>query len=477
MNVGIFICSCLTTLYSVIGVRYVEGYHERSDSVVQKINVLPDKYLAVVQHTSTRVEKLLDRRTDKLLRRLQKEEQRMKARLWKIDTAAANKVFNRSIDSLGHLRAICRYRRIDGPFMETGFPDNPGSMVIFPAYSSVLSKVSEEQLSTVMESIASLQSKFYHVDQLKAYIRWRKKELHEQLLKYHLFSKALKRMNKEVYYYSQQVHEYKQLFYDKERVVAKAMELVTRLPLYRDFIQRGGPIADLFYPGFTVNNTVDNLEGVQTRTQVAQLLEQQMGSAPTGGQFMNQQMEQARAQLQALKGKYPDLDNVEDMPGFKPNPMKTKRFLQRLTFGSDMQFQQTSRYFPATADLAGQVGYRFHKNGMAGIGASYTLGLGTGWDDIVISHQGVGVRSFLDWKLKEIFFVNGGFEGRYVQTIMHAGQLREWSGWQGSALLGIRKQYKISARLKGNVMLLYDFLAKRNTPPASPVKLRLGYSL
>ncbi|WP_186774369.1 hypothetical protein [Chitinophaga pinensis] len=46
--------------------------------------------------------------------------------------------------------------------------------------------------------------------------------------------------------------------------------------------------------------------------------------------------------------------------------------------------------------------------------------MGTGWNNIVISHQGVGLRSFVDWKLKGTFFVNGGFEQNYVSTITHA---------------------------------------------------------
>jgi hypothetical protein len=86
------------------------------------------------------------------------------------------------------------------------------------------------------------------------------------------------------------------------------------------------------------------------------------------------------------------------------------------------------------------------------------------------------LRSFVDWKLKGTFFVNGGFEENYLSTFTRVAQLRNWNGWQGSALPGVSKKYKISPKLKGNIMLLYDFLATRNVPPTSTIKLRMGYN-
>ncbi|MGF6924639.1 hypothetical protein QFZ48_000139 [Chitinophaga sp. W2I13] len=93
--------------------------------------------------------------------------------------------------------------------------------------------------------------------------------------------------------------------------------------------------------------------------------------------------------------------------------MKAKRFVQRLEFGSNVQFQRSNRFFPTTGDLAGQAAYKFHKNGSAGFGLSYKLVLGTGFDNIRFSGQGTGIRSFIDWKLKGTFFLNGGYEQNY----------------------------------------------------------------
>ncbi len=83
----------------------------------------------------------------------------------------------------------------------------------------------------------------------------------------------------------------------------------------------------------------------------------------------------------------------------------------------------------------------------------------------------------MDWKLKGTFYLNGGFEENYVTTFTNVSELMNVNSWQKSALLGISKKYKINAKLKGNLMLLYDFLASRNFPATSSVKVRFGYTM
>ncbi len=447
------------------------------DSSIMKAPQLPAKYLSQVKHKSMCVQRQVNRRTDKALSRLLKQEKKMKTRLWKVDSVAAGNIFSKSIDSLGSLKAGLK-NKVTGklPLSSAGgYLDTLGNSLKFLEGKGDLLGASKGKLAEVTGSIESLQGKLQQADQIKAYIREHKKQLKDQLSQYTGFTKDLQKINKEAYYYGQQISEYKTLLKDKKKAEAKAMELLKKMPAYNDFIRRNSQLASLFNLGSSGTATAQSLEGLQTRSQVEQLIQQRLGNDPGARPAVSQQMDQARSQLNELKSKFPDLDNAGDMPDFKPNPMKTKSFLQRLEFGGNIQFQKSSRYFPTTSDIAGQVGYKFHKNGTAGFGASYKLGLGTGWDHIAISHQGVGLRSFVDWKLKGTFFVNGGFEQNHVSTISRVDQLKSWSGWQGSALLGISKKYKVSAKLKGNIMLLYDFLAKRNTPSTSPVKVRLGY--
>jgi hypothetical protein len=449
-----------------------------SDSTSRQSTQVPAGYLSQVEKKSRHTEQEVNKRTEKALSRLQRQEKKMQKRLWKVDSVAAKNIFTRSIDSLGSLKSGLR-NKLPGKKLPLGggdaYLDTLQNSLQFLGGAGKSLGASKEKLSSATESVTALQGKLQQADEIKAYIREHKQQLKEQLSQYTGFTKDLQKINKEAYYYGQQVSEYKSLLKDKKKAEQKGMELLKKVPAYNDFIKQHSQLASLFNLS-GAGSANQSLEGLQTRTQVEQLLQQRMGSDPTAQQAVSQQMEQARSKFNELKSKFPDLDNAGDMPDFKPNPMKTKSFLQRLEFGGNIQFQKSSRYFPTTTDIAGQIGYKFHKNGTAGVGIAYKLGMGTGWNHIAITHEGIGLRSFVDWKLKGTFYVNGGFEENYQTVITNASQLKNWSGWKGSALAGISKKYKISGKMKGNIMVLYDFMARRNQPVTDAVKLRMGYS-
>jgi hypothetical protein len=130
---------------------------------------------------------------------------------------------------------------------------------------------------------------------------------------------------------------------------------------------------------------------------------------------------------------------------------------------------------PSTSDLAGTIGYRLNAKSEAGIGISYKLGLGS-IQHIRFSSQGIGFRSYLDWKIKKQFYATGGYEINYNSGFKSVQQLKNEDLWQRSALAGISKKYQISKKLKGNLQLLYDFLAYKHKPVSQPFLFRIGYN-
>jgi hypothetical protein len=130
---------------------------------------------------------------------------------------------------------------------------------------------------------------------------------------------------------------------------------------------------------------------------------------------------------------------------------------------------------PSTSDLAGTLGYRINTKSEAGIGISYKLGLGS-IQHIQFSSQGIGFRSYLDWKIRKQFYATGGYEINYNSGFKSIQQLKNEDLWQRSALIGISKKYQISKKLKGNLQLLYDFLAYKHTPVSQPFLFRIGYN-
>jgi len=409
-----------------------------------------------------------------------RQEKKLCKKLSKSDTAAATRIFDHSIDSLGAVRNNLRGKT--GKYTSTvsgaayyGYLDTlQGTLKFLGATNG--SAATARLAGQSLQKVQQLQAQLGYADQVKSYLRQRRQQLKQQLSAYPGFSKDLQGISKTAYYYSAQIKGYKKAFQDRKKAEAQAMETLKQIPAYNDFLKKHSQLAGLF--NLSANgNPAQSLEGLQTRSQVEELIQQRLGGGdPNAQAAVSQQLSQARERFNELKDKFPNADNAADMPDFTPNEMKSKSFLQRLEFGGNLQFQRSSQYFPSTSDIAGQVAYQFHKNGSAGIGTAYKLGMGTGFNNICFSHQGVGLRSFLDWKLKGTFYINGGFEQNYNSQLLNEEQLRNFDNWQGSALIGISKKYKVNSRLKGNIILLYDFLHNRHFPRTDPIKVRIGYN-
>ncbi|WP_423735434.1 hypothetical protein [Chitinophaga caseinilytica] len=455
------------------------------DSLLAKAQAMPEKYLQQVTGKSKKYERQVEKRTRQALDRMMRQEKKLQAKLMKADSLAAKNLFTGSLDSMRNLQARlssktqAATRLLNG--QTGGYLDTlTNTLGFLKDAKGLLGKAGDVKgkLGKSMEQVKSLQDKLKQAEQVRNYIRERRNLLKSQLGQYANMTKDLQKINKEVYYYAQQLKEYQSVFSDRKKAEAKAMELLQKLPAYKDFMARNTQIARLFNLAAAGGGNVEQqLEGLQTRAQVERLIQERLGGGgPNASQAIRQQMDAARSQMDELKKNFPDLDNAAEMPDFKPNEMKTKSFISRLEFGANVQFQRSNQFFPSTGDFAGQVGYRFSKNGIVGMGASYKLGMGTGFNNIRFSHQGMGVRSFADYKLKGTFFVNGGFEYNYNAAFVNPNQLANAKVWTRSALLGIAKKYKINNKLKGNMTLLYDFLHNSQVPRTDPVKFRVGYN-
>ncbi|HMJ48625.1 MAG TPA: hypothetical protein VK498_14940, partial [Ferruginibacter sp.] len=149
----------------------------------------------------------------------------------------------------------------------------------------------------------------------------------------------------------------------------------------------------------------------------------------------------------------------------------------RLDIGNNFQFAKSTSLIPTVADIALSVGYKLNDKSVIGIGASYKMGLGS-IQRIRLTHQGMGLRSFVDWKLKKQFFVSGGLEMNYNAQFKNIARLQQYNDWQQSGLVGLTKKMNIKTKwFKGtSVQLLYDMLYREHIPVSQPVLLRTGYT-
>jgi hypothetical protein len=456
---------------------------ERTALSDQVIN-LPDKLFSKLNDKMEKLDKQLSHQTDKTLHRLKKQEARIKRKLYRKDPALAKTIFEDSPDRYNefiqhlHTNSFSIDPRKVGDYLPD-FDSLKSALGFLGSGQTSLSNVTTgKQAQQALTTMNGIQNKLKYVSEIRNYIKSRKQFLSSMLSKQGV-SHALKKMNKDVYYYGQYIQEYKSILNDPSKMEKLAINLLNKIPAFREFVQKNSFLSSVFAPNamFAMNNGANvDIPGLQTRTQVNQLINSSMVSAGSGGQdILGQRLADVKKELDELKGKVSAWDDNAELPAFKPNEMKSKSFLKKLEFGTNLQLGKSNSFLPSTADIGGQIAYKFHQNGSFGLGASYKLGFGS-LRQISITHQGIGLRSFLDYKLKGSIYVNGGFEYNHNAAFKSMEQLRNFSAWQSSALIGVSKKYKVSKKLKGNIVALYDFLHRAHTPTTQPFVFRIGYN-
>lgn len=457
-------------------------------STVEKITNFPSKVIDKINSKASQLEDKLVSRTQKYLQRLAKRETRLKKKLEKIDSAAAQNLFsnteaeykrlsNMLNDSLSHTM-LSRVQYIPNI-------DSLKTSLSFLELNSNLVAASPAKIKAALANVQQLQSQLQSTEQVKEFIRQRKLQIKEALSKYtklpNSLSKDLGRFNKEAYYYSQQIREYKEILNDPDKLEQKALGLLSKLPAFQQFMKEHSALAALF-PMPDNYGTPQSLAGLQTRNQMQQMIQTQLTAAgPNAQQVVQQNIQQAQAQLNQLKdklNKFGGGSSDMDVPDFKPNEQRTKSFWKRLEYGTNLQSVKSSFFFPTTTDIGLSIAYKLSDKNSIGLGASYKMGWGKDIRHINITHEGIGLRSFVDVKLKGSFYASGGFEYNYQQPFRSLTQIDEADEWQQSGLVGISKIVSLKSKLfkKTKIQLLWDVLSYQQVPKTQAIKFRVGYN-
>jgi hypothetical protein len=452
----------------------------------QRITSLPGKYLANISAKAGLLEQQLDKQSVKALAHMQKKEDRMRRKLFKIDSVKALELFSGSQQQYERLSQKIE-KAGSVKFYTSSIDTLTTSLQFLKQNPELLSNIKQakEKLGTAIQKVNGMDAQFQKAEAIKKFFKERQAFLKQQLQQAGLI-KELKKWNKEAYYYSQQLNDYKTLLKDHKKAEKKAMEVLGKTKLFGDFLRKNSQLASLFnLPGNPADATSQlNFAGLQTRTQVNAILQQQLAA---GGQSAQQQfsqnLQQAQDQLNSWKNKLTQSGSSgsdDIMPeGFKPNNQKTKSFLQRLELGSSFQSQKANGYFPATTDMGLSIGYKLTDKNIMGIGASYKMGLGESIRHINITHQGIGLRSFIDWKIKGSFWMSGGYEMNYRNAFNRIDVLKDLDAWQQSGLIGLSKVISLKTKFfsKTKLQFLWDFMSYQQLPRTQPILFRVGYSI
>lgn len=169
-------------------------------------------------------------------------------------------------------------------------------------------------------------------------------------------------------------------------------------------------------------------------------------------------------------------DQVKETKNWKPNPLKPKRFVDRLTYFGNLQMDRRNTWFPSGATVLAGIGYQVHPKSTLGVGANWLIGVekrSTFYNEIntqrrVLTSNGLGGRAFWDFQLTRPIYVQAGYELnlRQYNSQIRMNELMAMSQWQQACLVGLKLKYPARKNQRPTFEVLYDVLHSQTGQPA-----------
>jgi hypothetical protein len=467
---------------------------KKQGDIINQVLSFPDRFFKKVESKINGFDKQLTQRTDKALSRLIKQEERLKQELEKGNKLAADNLFTKGIDSLRSMRGAInsKVNKLANPSSLKGayfpFMDTLKTSLAFLQQGDVIPNTTIKTPSQITDALARVkaaEAKLQYSEKIKSYLAQRQQELRQRLAQYSGYDRAKKeldKMGKEIYYYQAQIKGYKEMLSEPSRIEEEAIKLLRKMPAFKRFMSDNGALAALFN-----NYKPGDVSGLQTREMVSKLMKDQMGLlGPEGNKIIEENLKEAKEVMDKLKNQAAGGSDAT-IPGFKPNGQKTKSLWQRIEIGTDCQFNKNNTLLPSTGDFGLSISYHITKNGIIGIGGSWKMGMGD-IHHIRFTHEGIGMRSFVEYAIWKGFNLRGGWERNFLLkqvTTDNLIMMKKPENWQESALIGISKKMAIPLKMpilkkkaaSGNMQILYDFLHNNKTPTSPAFQLRVGMGL
>lgn len=184
-------------------------------------------------------------------------------------------------------------------------------------------------------------------------------------------------------------------------------------------------------------------------------------------------LKKSMEQVSEYKQKFPDVQSLGDLPKKAPDPIKKKAFVERLVPGLTLQYQRWNEHL---LDVNLYTGYRFTSKLTAGAGwnqrIAYDADLNQ-WNQLSYMY---GPRVYSSYNLGRGFIVY--IEGETMRTFIHYSltdpQAGQWE-WVYSMMTGLKKEYRLTKKLKGTAYLLYNiFDPNHKSPYVDRLNARFG---
>jgi hypothetical protein len=462
-----------------------------------------------IKEKSTEFSEKINKATIKRLEAIQKQEEQLEKHLPKEELAKAKQLKNQLKEKVDLLNKYA-----DSPEEMLKSLNKGPYLARFDSLETLLKfALPNTQNAAILKDaqgqLQKLQSEMGLLEEWESFLTNREQQWKELLsgntLEKLQLPKAFGKWQEEAMAYKMQVQQWKETINDPQKIENEALRLLNKLPAFREFMSKNSELARLFGPpgGATNAPAGTPIPGLQTRQSLAQELQNRFGAnALQNGGILQQQLQNGMDQLSSQQQNplnnlvnqvQEDFENItsygKETSSISPAQaeragLKSKTFKQRIEFGWNMQNAIRIQDFPAVRDVGLSLGYKINPRSVIGVGVAYKFALGESWKQVEWTHEGIGLRSFLDWrvssagsKLLKDFWITGAFEMNYWSRIANNAQWNELR-WEESCLVGITRIVKTNLKVakKMKIQLLVDLTRQINFNAAQPYIFRIGIS-
>ncbi len=400
-----------------------------------------------------------DRRTLKAQRRMDRYEKKLAAKSG--DTGSISVDADRSNDpvrsgntvrSAGAEKGLGKEPMLDSLRTAYGFAGQAGI-------------VPDGKAAGATQSISRAQHQLNATQEVKTQLQQRKDKWKAQVKDHPEYARTVGKMEKESYYYTAQVNEYRKALRDPSVLDDKVMSALRKDPRWNEYLA-------------ALPSPQQDPAKMQPKELVKQMMQSQAGSIdPDALALIKDAQKKGSDVLGAMSGgEVGNIDNASQIPSFTPNPYKTKSFWDRIDVGFDLEFDNKTYFLPSCGVAGVQAAFNFSQRFSTGILGNYRFGMGE-IKHIRFSHIGYGYGAFANYRIWKGLGAQAGFERNYRVAIDTAEGQQFDSGWTSSLLAGLTWEYGIGKKAKGTVGVFYDILHNRHTPQTNALVWRMGWKL
>lgn len=169
---------------------------------------------------------------------------------------------------------------------------------------------------------------------------------------------------------------------------------------------------------------------------------------------------------------------------WKPNPLKGKRFRDRLIYGSSLQPLRGNGILPSRVDLSGQIGYQVISKMSLSIAIAHSVLIPI--EKLFVKEKPMeslasrsyDIRAICDWQIRKNFYFQGSYEIKSI--FQNYNRLNSPFSNNNSNyptfLFGLKLKTPLGKRSNQTIELLYDFFHKKNQSQAVVIRFGMDFT-